>query len=102
MYSVWTKHAKDEEDKIQIEKSIRHSKWILDLQNEILKDVENSLTRQEVSPKSYNSPNWAYRQAHSNGFKQCLQLVKRINNLDQKETNIDDRSITTNRSDPSD
>lgn len=92
MYSVWTKHAKDQEDKAQLEKSIRHSKWILERLDEILQEMETSQTKQEISPISYNSPNWAYRQAHSNGFKQCLQLVRKMINLDQKETN--DRPTT--------
>lgn len=87
MYSVWTKHAKDPEDKIQLEKSIRHSKWILEHLDEILQGMENSLSNTEISPMSYDTRNWAYRQAHANGFRQCLRSVRKIINLDQKDFN---------------
>jgi len=93
MYSVWTKTAKDAEDKIQLEKSLRNSKWILEHLDEILEDMKDSLEKTELSPTSYNSPNWAYRQAHSNGFKQCLSSIRKLINLDHKDNN--DRSITS-------
>lgn len=97
MYSIWTKHAKDSEDKVQIEKSIRHSKWILERLDEIIQGMQTSLERQEISPQSYNSQNWAFRQAHSNGFKQALSSIRKLIDLDQREQKeTDDRSITAN------
>lgn len=92
MYSVWTKHLKDPEEKAQFEKNLRNSKWILDKLDEILLSMETSLRRSEISPASYDSPNWAYRQAHSNGFLQSITSVRRLINLDQRDK--DDRSTT--------
>lgn len=85
MYSAWTKHLKDPEEREKYEKSLRNSKWILEHLQEILLQMEESLENTEISPKAYSQPNWSHRQAHSNGFKQCLRTIKRLINLDLKE-----------------
>lgn len=87
MKTVWTAHIKDPEEKIKYERSLRNSKWILDRQQEILEAIERGLNRQERSPKAYDSPNWEYRQAHSNGYQQCLYEIKDLINLDPKDSN---------------
>lgn len=88
MYTVWTKHiVGDTEEKTRFETSLRNSKWVLDRQTEILNEMEASLDRSETNPKTYEIPNWEYRQAHNNGYRQCLQLIKKLINLDQKEIN---------------
>lgn len=86
MISAWTKHVKDPAEREQLEKSLRHSKWVLDQLKVLLDNIEVDVERQEISPRSYDSPNWEFRQAHSNGFRQCLHLVKKLINLDQQET----------------
>lgn len=93
MISDWTKHLKDPEEKARFEKSLLNSRWILDRQAEMLDGVERGLDRQECSPKAYDNVNWAFRQAHANGYRQCLRDLKTINNLDQKENN--ERPIQT-------
>lgn len=85
MLTVWTQNVKDLDEKVQLEKSLLHSRWVLERQNEILDGMERSLNRQEISPKVYDNPNWEYRQAHANGYRQCLMEVKKLNNLDQKD-----------------
>jgi len=93
MYSIWTKHLKDQEEKAQYEKSLRNAKWVLDDISKILKTLEEELDRVELNPKFYELPNWEYRQADNIGYRRCLNLVKKLINLDQKETN--DRPSTT-------
>ena len=87
MITTWTHHLKDEAEKLQFEKSLRSSRWILDRLNEILEEMDVSLDHQEISPKAYDNPNWAYKQAHLNGFRQCLVKISKLINLDIKDTN---------------
>lgn len=86
MISAWTKHLKNQEDKEEFEKYIRGSRRLLErleiLLSEMNQDVENS----ETSPRSYDNPNWAYRQAHANGFKQCVKMIQKLITLDQEQT----------------
>jgi hypothetical protein len=87
MISAWTKHLKTEEDKERFNKSLLSAKHVLDRLQELLDQEKAALETAEISPKIYDSPNWDYKQAHTNGFKSALRLVSKIINLDQKDTN---------------
>lgn len=86
MKTIWTDHLRDQDEKAQFEKSLRHSSWILEHIGTLLGRMEKSLDKQELSPRAYDQPNWDYRQAHANGFRQCLNNIKDLINLDQKDT----------------
>lgn len=86
MITAWTKHLKDPEEKVKLEKSLKHSRWVLDNLSEILNELERDLNSSELNSKSYDSPNWDYRQADNIGYRRCLNTVRKIINLDQKET----------------
>lgn len=90
MQTIWTNHIKELDEKVQFEKSLLHSKWILNRLKEILDSMERGLDRQEVSPKAYDTPNWENKQAHANGFRQCLYTIKDLITLDHKD-NMNDR-----------
>lgn len=92
MYSIWTKHLKDKEDKDKFEASIKHSKWVLDRLDIVLDEMQRNVEATEISAKVYDKPNWSHWQAHHNGYKNCIQSIKKLINLDQKETH--DRPIT--------
>jgi len=83
--SAWTKQFKTEEDKTQYLASLQRVKWVLDDLKKLIESSEASLDAQEISPKSYDSPNWSYRQAHTNGYRQCLKDFKKLITLDPKE-----------------
>lgn len=86
MITAWTKHCKTPEEKQELQESILRTRWLLDLLNKnVLNELEEDLNQKEVSPRMYEVPNWDYRQAHNNGFRQCLQLMQKITNLDQKD-----------------
>lgn len=87
MKSAWTQHITDDKEKVQFQASVIHSKWILEHLTLLLDKMEEGLEQQELSPRAYDQPNWDYRQAHANGFRQCLQKVKSLITLDQKDTN---------------
>lgn len=85
MITKWTSHLKVE-DKKQFEDEVKGSKRVLDRLKDILNESEKELDRSETNPKTYDIPNWDYRQAHNNGYRQCLYIMKKIVDLDQKDT----------------
>lgn len=84
MYSAWTKHLKDPEDKTKFEQGVRSSKTTLDHLITILNEMESDLNQAEVNPKTYEVSNWDYRQAHNNGYRQCLNHLKKLIDLDKQ------------------
>jgi hypothetical protein len=84
MYSVWTKHLTDDEQKQQFENSLQGSKAVLNRAIAILKEEEAQLTAAELSHKIYDTPNWSHKMAHDNGFKAALRTVIRLLDLDQQ------------------
>jgi hypothetical protein len=87
MILAWTKDLKTEEDKERFLKSLRSSKKVLERMKELLEEEKNSLESAEISHKIYDSPNWEYRQAHTNGFKAALRMITKLITLDQEEIN---------------
>jgi len=87
MITAWTKHIKDEQEKEKFRKSLTNSRWILDHLKTILTEMESDLDKAELNPKMYELPNWDYRQAHNNGARQYLRIIKNLISLDPKETN---------------
>jgi hypothetical protein len=87
MITAWTKHIKDPEKKETHTNRLLKSRWVLDELATIIKDTDQEYQRAEISPRAYDLPNWDYKQAHSNGYRQCLRDVLNIINLDQRETN---------------
>jgi hypothetical protein len=78
MNLVWTKKCKSEEDKQQYVASLMRAKWVLDDLSELVDSNLAGNEAAEMSPKSYDNPNWPYRQAHSNGYKQALRDLKQL------------------------
>lgn len=84
MYTKWTQDISDPADKEKFKQRILNARGVLDRLREILEDMERDLERAEINPKNYDVPNWSYRQAHANGFRQCIGLIKDLINLDQE------------------
>jgi hypothetical protein len=99
MLSKWTQHLKTPEEKAEFNKDIRGSRFILDRLKQILKEMEQDLDRAEINPKTYDLPNWDYRQAHNNGGRQYLNIFKRLVDLDQEDPNERDPVRPTVRPD---
>lgn len=87
MYTRWTAHLKDKEEKEKFQNYVRSSKELLNRLGDILTEEDQRLTRSEVSEKQYEIVNWTYLQAHKNGFRQALSLIKQLVTLDQQEHN---------------
>jgi hypothetical protein len=80
----WIRHCKSEEDKANYTASLKRAKWVLDDLSKLVQSNLNGREVAEISPKTYESPNWAYQQAHNNGYKQALKDVLNLINLDQE------------------
>lgn len=87
MDSRWTQNLKTDEEKQDFKKRLLGAKYVLDRLQTIIDQNEASLDRQEVSPSAYDNPNWANRQAHANGYKQCLSIYRKILTLDKEDLN---------------
>lgn len=85
MYLAWTKHIKDPDEKVRFENSIKGSKDVLERLSQLLSEEERGLDRSETDVRTYDLPNWDYKQAHKNGFRECLYIVQKLINLDQQE-----------------
>ena len=84
MKTRWTSHLKSEEEIKEFQDYIRASKRLLDRMKDILEEEKTSLDRSEISNKVYDNPNWAYLQAHKNGYRQCLGIINSLIDLDQE------------------
>lgn len=87
MISAWTKHCKSEDEKQQYLESLKRVSWVMEDLRKLVNESVNSIELQETSPKSYDSPNWAFRQAHANGYKQAMRDFMKLTILDPKEEN---------------
>src|SRR5258706_1724030 len=87
MITAWTKNCKSEEEKIQLETSILGSKTALNRLKELMQEDEDALNNREVSSKTYDLPNWEYRQADANGYHRCLREYMKLLTLDQEDIN---------------
>ncbi len=85
MISAWTKHLKTEEDKERFKNKLKGSKVVLERLQALLDEEKSGLESAEISSKIYDSPNWDYKQAHTNGFKAALKMVSKLITLDPKE-----------------
>lgn len=91
MYTEWTKHVSDPDEKAKFEQSILSAKEVLDRVKTILNEKLNTLDRSETDIGIYDTPNWAERQAHKNGQRSSLMFLLQLVNLDQQETANDRR-----------
>jgi hypothetical protein len=80
MYIGWFKDIPDE-DKADHEKIIRSALLALDQFDGMLKNEIDMLDRQECDPTTYDTPNWAYRQAHKNGARAAYEKMRKIISL---------------------
>lgn len=86
MISAWTKDLKDLGEIERFTNSLLGSKHILRRLDELLREEEEKIDKTDRSTKAFENPNWALLHAYWNGFRSCLALVRKIINLDHKET----------------
>jgi hypothetical protein len=82
MIRNWTLHLKTDEEKERFKREVSSSKAVLERLTEMLNEIERDQDNIERNPKIYDTPNWDYKMAHLNGFKQAISKIKFIINLD--------------------
>lgn len=90
MYTKWTSHLSDQEKKVRFERQILSSSDVLARLYVILEEMETNLSRSELDPSVFKDPNWPYHQAYKNGKRAAIEDLKRLINLDQQDTNINE------------
>lgn len=84
MYPAWTQNLKTDEEKARFTSSVIGAKPVLDRLNELLDIKSNDIDLVERSQKAYENPNWAFLQAHRNGYMTAMQSIKKLITLDQE------------------
>lgn len=96
MWHQWTKHLSDPVEKAKFVSEVQSCRFIFRRLIEILDDKEKEINNSETSFTDYQSPSWAYVQAHKNGYRSCLRHIKTLVDLDQqKEPVKDERNLVS-------
>lgn len=93
MYTKWTSHLSDPEEKERFLNLIVSSKPVLDRLAQLIKEDEDNLHKVERSAKQFDSPNWSWRQAFYNGSIAAYFSTQKLIDLDQQDINHDRKHI---------
>jgi hypothetical protein len=75
--SDWIKSL-PEAERVEFEKSLRHSTTVLTRLQQIVDEKLFAIEREENSTVIYDTPSWAYKQAHLNGERSGLTKIKNL------------------------
>jgi Cu2+-containing amine oxidase len=101
VYTAWTNHLKTDEDKKSFAISVSRSKHVLNRLKSLIEQDLEATGKAEISLKAYDNLNWAYRQAHTNGYKKALTNLLTLVDLDkQKVIEKSDRLVDDPRNKP--
>lgn len=93
MFTKWTSHISDPEEKVRFENQIISARPVLERLAQLITDDENSLDRVELSVKQFEVPNWGERQAFYNGSRASYKSLLKLIDLDQQDLH-NDRKLT--------
>lgn len=82
MISAWTKHLKEQDEVDHFKNTLLGSKTVLNRMSALLDEMKTDIDNTEVNLKIYETPNWDHKQAHLNGFKDCLKKIQKLITLD--------------------
>ena len=85
MYTKWTSHIKDPEEKADFLDYVKHSRRLLDKIKSVIEDDLKGLESAELSVRQFEIPNWAHRQAFYNGARSAYSAILRLVDLDQQK-----------------
>jgi hypothetical protein len=86
MYTKWYSHIKDPEEQERFRNQVLSAKPVLERLVTLLETELDGLDRSETDIKSFDLPNWAYRQAYKNGARAELNMMTKLIDLNQQET----------------
>lgn len=82
MKTVWLEGLKDK-DREERKVLIRGSKKTLDILSKICYNMYREAENSSIS--DYDSPSWAYRQAHINGLKEAYNKIQEVVTLSDND-----------------
>ena len=82
MKSIWLGALKNEERE-NFKESVKNSKIVLDKLREIVYNTCKEKT--VITFKDYDSPSWANKQAHANGYAEALNFVIELLDIDNNK-----------------
>lgn len=85
MQDRWYRHLKDHDEQKRFRSYIWNSKGVLDRLLDMSKEMDRVQDSKELNPDVYDTPTWAAKQAHYNGYRQCLREFQKLLTLDQKD-----------------
>lgn len=71
----WTKHLKEDEKK-DFQAAVLNDRLVLGRLADIIEEKLQTIQRKELTASEYDTPSWAYRQAHLNGIKAGLTTIR--------------------------
>jgi hypothetical protein len=71
----WVKHLKDPTKREEYIQTLRASQTIIERLTTLLEEYEIAIDKTETSLVEYDSPSWAYKQAHRNGQRSTLKYL---------------------------
>lgn len=90
MYIKWTENLKTEEEKQRFLNTLKSSQSVLERLQEIIKQQKSVIESSETDIETYDTPNWSSKQAHLNGYRNALNYINKLIDLDhQKGINFD-------------
>lgn len=95
MFIDWTKHLSTPEEKEAFSRTVSRAKHVLDRLKKLIENDLEAISKSELSIKAYDNPNWAYRQAHANGYKKALNNLLTLVDLNKQKEIKSDRLVDT-------
>lgn len=93
MYTAWTQHLQSDEDKEKFTKTVLRAEPVLSHLKHLIEVDLKDTQQAERSIKAYENNNWAYRQAHVNGYIAAMTKLLTLVDLDQQKRKPDDQSV---------
>jgi len=82
---MWTAHLQTDEEKQRFRNQLYGSREVLERLFKLVETKENELGAAERNQSAYENPNWAYLQAHRNGYASFAKAMKNLLTLDQQK-----------------
>lgn len=86
MNPYWTSHLKTEEEKQRFASAIVGAEPVLHRLKQLIEMKERDIDLTERSQKAYENPNWAFLQAHRNGYMTAASVIKNLITPDHERT----------------
>ena len=78
---VWLKGLKGEQRE-KMKQLVLNNAILLDKFSEICYNI--GVEKRDVSFQDYDSPSWSHKQAHTNGFLECLKLIQDLVSIKER------------------